>query len=63
MAKSLMGTLPIYAQHLAEQTGVQVIVGGRVIPPFLAAAKSRGYAAMVSFCCGVIPPKAIFGRS
>ena len=30
MAKSLMGTLPIYGQHLAEQTGVQVIVGGRI---------------------------------
>jgi len=30
MAKSLVGTLPIYAQHLAEQTGVRVIVGGRI---------------------------------
>ncbi|MCC5810387.1 MAG: hypothetical protein JJU06_08435 [Ectothiorhodospiraceae bacterium] len=48
----------------------QIIAGGSaaattpgVIPPFLAAAKSRGYAAMVSFCCGVIPPSAMFGRS
>ena len=30
MAKSLMGTLPIYCQHLAEQTGVEVVVGGKV---------------------------------
>lgn len=29
MAKSLLGTLPIYAQHLAEQTGVKVVVGGK----------------------------------
>lgn len=30
MAKSLMGTLPIYCQHLSEQTGVQVVVEGKV---------------------------------
>ncbi|EMN3633134.1 VWA domain-containing protein [Pseudomonas aeruginosa] len=29
MAKSLLGSLPIYAQHLAEQTGVNVIVQGQ----------------------------------
>ncbi|QCT95418.1 VWA domain-containing protein (plasmid) [Stutzerimonas degradans] len=29
MAKSLIGTLPIYAQHLAEQTGVKVVVQGK----------------------------------
>lgn len=35
----------------------------RVIPPFLALARSRGQAARASFCLGVIPPRAIFGRS
>lgn len=29
MAKSLLGSLPIYAQHLAEQTGVKVLVQGK----------------------------------
>ncbi|MDX1296757.1 MAG: VWA domain-containing protein [Pseudomonas sp.] len=29
MAKSLIGSLPIYTQHLAEQTGVQVLVQGK----------------------------------
>lgn len=29
MAKSLMGSLPIYAQHLAEQTGVKVLLEGK----------------------------------
>lgn len=28
MAKSLIGSLPYYAQHLAEQTGVKVVVQG-----------------------------------
>lgn len=39
---TLLGSLPIYAQHLSEQTGVQIIVGGqeaytdgeRVVLPF-----------------------------
>ena len=34
-----------------------------VIPPFLKRAESRGYAAMASFCLGVIPPMAMLGRS
>jgi hypothetical protein len=35
----------------------------RVIPPFLVGLRSRRYAAMASRCFGVIPPKAMFGRS
>ena len=34
-----------------------------VIPPFLAFTKNRGQATMANFCLGVIPPRAIFGRS
>ncbi len=36
---------------------------GRVIPPFLAPVRSRGQATRASFCLGVMPPIAIFGRS
>ena len=34
-----------------------------VIPPFLAFTKNRGQATRANFCLGVIPPRAIFGRS
>jgi IS5 family transposase len=34
-----------------------------VIPPFLVGLRSRHHAAMASRCFGVIPPKAMFGRS
>ena len=34
-----------------------------VIPPFLTCCKSRGQATMANFCLGVIPPRAMFGRS
>lgn len=34
-----------------------------VIPPFLAVVRSRHQAAMASFCFGVMPPSAVFGRS
>ena len=37
--------------------------GHTVIPPFLAFTKNRGQATMANFCLGVIPPRAIFGRS
>jgi hypothetical protein len=43
--------------ELPQQTG-QV-----VIPPFLVGLRSRCHAAMASRCFGVIPPKAMFGRS
>ena len=39
------------------------IVGDPVIPPLLALTKNRGQAARANFCLGVIPPRAIFGRS
>jgi hypothetical protein len=35
----------------------------RVIPPFLRGCRSRTQAAMASFCAGVMPPSAMFGRS
>jgi hypothetical protein len=35
----------------------------RVIPPFLVLTRSRGQAARANFCLGVMPPRAIFGRS
>lgn len=35
----------------------------KVIPPLLALTKNRGQAARANFCLGVIPPRAIFGRS
>ena len=34
-----------------------------VIPPFLTGCGCRTYAAIFSFCAGVIPPMPIFGRS
>ncbi len=37
--------------------------GRWVIPPFLVRLRSRHHAAMASRCFGVIPPKAMFGRS
>ena len=39
------------------------ILGGLVIPPFLALARNRGQAARANFCLGVMPPRAIFGLS
>jgi len=36
---------------------------GTVIPPFLVFARSRGQAARANFCLGVMPPRAMFGRS
>jgi hypothetical protein len=36
---------------------------GEVIPPFLTGFGRRTYAAIFSFCAGVIPPMPIFGRS
>ena len=38
-------------------------ISGMVILPFLTVIKSRAYAAIASFCMGVIPPNAILGRS
>ena len=34
-----------------------------VLLPFLITLKSRGYAAILSFCLGVMPPMPILGRS
>ena len=39
------------------------LLAAAVIPPFLTVFKSRGYAESASFCFGVIPPRAMFGRS
>ncbi len=36
---------------------------GKVILPFLVSLRSRGYAAVLNFCIGVMPPMAMFGRS
>ena len=46
-------------KHLVHKPGVP----GRVIPPFLALTRNRGQATRANFCLGVIPPRAIFGRS
>jgi hypothetical protein len=54
-------------QHLAKTVVFQEMPeledGGLVIPPFLARFKSRPQAIMANFCCGVIPPSPILGRS
>ena len=34
-----------------------------VVPPFIRGLKSRGYAAILNFCIGVMPPMPILGRS
>jgi hypothetical protein len=38
-------------------------VNPEVIPPFLAGCVRRTYAAIFSFCAGVMPPMPMFGRS
>ena len=43
--------------------GSQFTSGAWVIPPFLTGCGCRTYAAIFSFCAGVIPPMPIFGRS
>ena len=43
---------------------VEEWINGRVIPPFITGAISRAHqAAMATFCFGVMPPSAMFGRS
>lgn len=32
-------------------------------PPIFSASQKRSYAAIISFCMGVMPPSAMFGRS
>ena len=46
---------------LAHHLALEIRAG--VIPPFLVGLRSRHHAAMASRCFGVIPPKAMFGRS
>ena len=65
---AIMAALQIQQAELARtvaKAGVAVgdMSSAGVIPPFLALARSRGQAARASFCLGVIPPRAIFGRS
>ena len=55
IASSLNYHHPVY-----PGTQVPVVM---VIPPFLVFTKNRGQATMANFCLGVIPPRAIFGRS
>jgi PAS domain-containing protein len=43
--------------------GLRLLLETMVIPPFLTGSLSRIYAAMFSFCLGVMPPMAILGRS
>lgn len=47
------------SQFCATYTGLT----GMVIPPLIMVLRSRGYAAILNFCTGVIPPSAILGRS
>ena len=39
------------------------VEGLKVIPPFLTGCIRRTYAAILSFCAGVMPPMPMFGRS
>ncbi len=54
---------------IQESTGVMLMpfiyMGAKhmVIHPFLVLTRSRGQAARANFCLGVMPPRAIFGRS
>ena len=52
LALSILAASPIFLLNTAQ-----------VIPPFLIAFKSRGYAAIAIFCLGGMPPIAVFGRS
>jgi hypothetical protein len=44
-------------------TAREVLEAATVIPPFLRGLGRRIYAAIFSFCAGVIPPLPMFGRS
>lgn len=52
------------ATELSHYRDKECIGAGRaVILPFLGSLKSRGYAAILSFWAGVIPPIPMLGRS
>ena len=65
--------LSLLLRHKPEEVGlvldpdgwaeIDQIVERTVIPPFLVLARSRGQAARANFCLGVMPPRAMFGRS
>jgi hypothetical protein len=48
---------------LSTPEGALIEANPAVILPFLRGLKSRGYAAIVSFCIGVMPPMPMLGRS
>lgn len=57
-----------YVKNLHRAVRQQQILGDldsrrAVIPPFLTGCIRRTYAAIFSFCAGVMPPMPIFGRS
>lgn len=65
----LIAALPIFGA-IGSVTASGAVLGaalgagaGRVILPFLGGLKSRGYAAILSFWAGVIPPIPMLGRS
>jgi hypothetical protein len=49
--------------EMLTYTKVQEHIALMVIPPFLKRPESRGYAAKANFCFGVMPPRAMLGRS
>lgn len=53
----------ISSKEVEEPLASQSRAGDTVIPPFLPGPISRIYAAISSFCLGVMPPMAILGRS
>ena len=58
----LVAAMSLFDRHGYAATKVEQIAAA-VIPPFLALARSRGQAARANFCLGVMPPRAMFGRS
>ena len=63
---------PITGKSIDDITGHPSLVDGNltiyfetqaVIPPFLADARSGDQATRANFCLGVMPPRAMFGRS
>lgn len=51
----------ISVRNVTLRRGVNVVL--EVIPPLLTRFRSRGYAAAISRCLGVTPPRPMLGRS
>jgi hypothetical protein len=59
----VMGTFPACIDPSVHIVYAVIELGEVAIPPFLTGCIRRTYAAIFSFCAGVMPPMPMFGRS